>query len=54
MTYLDVETPFHLTREGRAIRARIIRIARTPAVERAVAVAIFFAVGFASACQIGA
>lgn len=54
MTYLDLPPPFHLPREGRAIRARIVRIARSPAVERAVAVVIFFAVGFAAACQIGA
>lgn len=52
MTYLDLETPFHLTREGRAIRARIVRIARSPAVERAVAVVILFALGFAGACQL--
>lgn len=52
MTYLDTITPFHLTREGRAIRARIVRIARSPAVERAVAVVIFFSLGFAAACQI--
>lgn len=52
MTYIHLETPFHLTREGRAIRARIVRIARSPAVERAVAVVIFFAVGFAAACQL--
>lgn len=54
MTYFDIPTPFHLTREGRAIRARIVRIARHPAVERAVAVVMFFTLGFASACQIGA
>jgi hypothetical protein len=52
MTYLDIPTPFHITREGRAIRSKIVRIARSPAVERAVAVVIFFAVGFAAACQL--
>jgi hypothetical protein len=52
MTYLDIPAPFHLTREGRAIRARIVRIARSPSVERAVAVVIFFSLGFAAAGQL--
>lgn len=52
MTYLDIPVPFHLTREGRAIRARIIRIARTPAVELTVAALGVFALSFAGACQI--
>lgn len=46
MTYLDLPRPA-LT------RATIISIARNPAVERAVAAVILFAVGFGCACQIG-
>ncbi len=53
MTFLDLDTPFHLTREGRAIRSRIVRIARSPAVELSVAATIFFAIGLAVAVQIG-
>jgi hypothetical protein len=52
MTFLDFPTPFHLTREGRTIRDRIIRIARSPAVELSAAATIFFAIGFAAAVQI--
>lgn len=53
MTYLDLLRPAHMTHERLALRATIIRIARNPAVERAVAAVILFAVGFGCACQFG-
>lgn len=51
MTAIDL-TPFHISREGRAIRARIIRIARMPAVELSTAALIVFATAFAAAFQL--
>lgn len=52
MTFLDLPVPFHLTREGRSIRARIIRLARNPTVELSAASIVFAALSFFGAWQI--